>query len=293
MPVVNNTDFITVYYVYLVTGGGIYSVPLTYSSPFYPPAKVTRKTTTGTVYYDNRDEVFAIYSYDIFITMINAAITTIYYQAGLTNPPFFQYNHLTERIEFNKVDGPDLIYFSNNLHPYIGEGMNTIWYVVRPPLITTDVFSIEVEQDVRMQTIVEIDGVDYIKMIQEYKAISSWASINRILFVSHRLPIRREFYPVINSSGILNDSTIAYENMVSMNIICSFLFPSTEAGDYRTNIVYSSTNIDNGDLIDMTNSGALREIDVEVYWSDKYGNVFPITLGPNKQINLRLVFVRK
>ena len=92
---------------------------------------------------------------------------------------------------------------------------------------------------------------------------------------------------------MLNDSTIAYENMVSMNIISSFLFPSTEAGDYRTNIVYSSTNIENGDLIDMTNSGSLREIDVEVFWSDKHGNVFPITLGPNKQINLRIVFVRK
>jgi len=198
IPVVNNTNFITIYYVYLVYNGDIYSTPLLYSAPWYGPAKITRRNDTvpPTVYYDNREELFAIYSYDIFISMINDAITLIYEQAGLVNPPFFQYNHLTEKIEYNKVDGPDMLYFSNNLHPYIGEAMNTIWYVVRPPLITTDVFSIQLETDTRLQTINDVGGVEYIKMIQEYKAISSWANINRILFVSHRLPIRREFYPV-------------------------------------------------------------------------------------------------
>ena len=79
---------------------------------------------------------------------------------------------------------------------------------------------------------------------------------------------------------------------MSMNIIFSFLISSTVAGDYRTNIVYSSSTVDTADLIEMS-SGSIRELDIEVMWGDKRGNVFPITLGPNKQINIRLAFIRK
>ena len=71
------------------------------------------------------------------------------------------------------------------------------------------------------------------------------------------------------------------------------LFSSSDAGDYRTNIVYSSPTIKTGDLIDMTNSGELRDIYVDVYWGDKQGNVFQLKLGANKQVNLRLCFIRR
>ena len=33
----------------------------------------------------------------------------------------------------------------------------------------------------------------------------------------------------------------------------------------------------------MTNSGELRDIDVDVYWGDKQGNVFSLNLGISKQ----------
>ena len=107
------------------------------------------------------------------------------------------------------------------------------------------------------------------------------------------MPIKREYYPIASNNGITDETSFSYENLLSMNIICSFLFPSSDAGDYRTNIVYSSPTIETGDLIDMTNSGELRDIDVDVYWGDKQGNVFPLKLGANKQVNLRLCFIRR
>ena len=126
-------------------------------------------------------------------------------------------------------------------------------------------------------------------MIQEYAAMSSWGSINRILFVSNKLPVRREFYPVVNASGVFSESFVSYENLVSMNIICSFVFASTHAGDYRTNLSYATATVDSSDLIDMPSTTPIREIDIEVFWSDKYGNVFPITLGVNKQVNVTTI----
>ena len=133
-------------------------------------------------------------------------------------------------------------------------------------------------------------------MIQEYVAVSNWASINRILFVSNTLPITREYYPFIGNNGSylpFNESKESYEGMTNLNIICSFLFASTRAGDFRTNIVYSSPTVDNADTIDMTASESIREIDIEVMWSDKFGNIFPIRLGPNKQVNIRFAFIEK
>ena len=43
----------------------------------------------------------------------------------------------------------------------------------------------------------------------------------------------------------------------------------------------------------MKNSGELRDIDVDVYWGDKQENEFPLKLGANKQVNLRLYFIRR
>ena len=228
--------------------------------------------------------------------MVNDAIRRAINASGLLAPlPFFKYDHLQEKIAYyypgNLVGD---LYFSINLYPYVGEAFNTNWYYIKPPLITTDVYSIVSESDSRLMNNVTVGAYQYVMNWQEYKAMSSWASINRILFVSNKLPIKREFYPVSNGRGMLNEvDTSSYSDLVSMNIICSFLFASTEAGDYRTNIVYSSSNIDNGDLIDMNSTGAIREIDVKVFWSDKNGNVFPIRLSANKQVNLRFVFVRR
>ena len=54
-------------------------------------------------------------------------------------------------------------------------------YFVRPVGINSDVYSINIEQDPRLQEIVTINSNQYNKSIQEYYAMSSWTSINRIL----------------------------------------------------------------------------------------------------------------
>ena len=82
-PVTNNTGFITTYKVYRVVNGVAYSRNITYSCPSMKPASIVRMDG-GLAYYDNRDFVFAIYSYDHFIGMVNDAIQGLYDDAGLT-----------------------------------------------------------------------------------------------------------------------------------------------------------------------------------------------------------------
>ena len=288
--VTNNTNFITNYVVSAVINGVLYSHNVLWSNPSYIPARIAMTNqNTGDIYYDNRSPCFAVFSYQKFLDSVNYAIMQCFSDASVSSPPFLKYDTTTEKIKFYTpiVTRLFTVYFSINLFNYVGEGFRYTFHYKKPTLITTDVFTIDV--------IDSIDNVttDYIIMTQEYKAISSWASINRILFVSNKLPINREFFPVANSNGVISNNASSYSNLVTMNILVSFLVSSTSAGDYRTNITFSSQDVDNSDLVDLVSNGGIREIDIEVFWCDKYGNVFPVRLGRNKEIDLRLVFVRK
>ena len=92
----------------------------------------------------------------------------MYANAGTWDyPPFFQYDHVLEKIYFyQSVGDPNDVFFSINLNPFIGEGFNMNWYYQKPPFtgIVDDIYSIVVERDVLLQTIVSVGGTNYIKM---------------------------------------------------------------------------------------------------------------------------------
>ena len=46
-------------------------------------------------WYDNRDPIFEVFSYDAFITVINNGLTALYNQIGDPTriPPFFSYDN--------------------------------------------------------------------------------------------------------------------------------------------------------------------------------------------------------
>ena len=304
-----NIGFITKYVVYVNISGVVYSSNLLYNKPNGKPAPITKDNGDGTVYYDNTDNVFSIYSYNDFIGMINTAINDCMNQASSTlfngNPipiaeleaflicPFFEYDPLSERIKYWSPDGwNNTLYFSRNLHPFIGEGFSTTYYWNNPFGINQKVWSINVYQFTYNYQ--EYNSNTYWVMTQEHKAISSWANINRVLFVSNNLPIVREFFPINDTKGLLVDNiTESYRKMSNMPIITSFLINSSDAGDYRTSIIFSTSEVDNSDIITMPTNTEIRIIDIEVYWSDKFGNVYPLVLAEGKQIDVRLAFIEK
>jgi len=289
--VLNNSGFITKYIVYLNYNGVTYSANLLYNKPYGKPAPIVKTNTDGTVIYENRDNMFAIYSYNDFIKMINNAITSICEQAN-ADIPFFEYDPNSEKIKFyNPVSFGGTIYFSRNLHQFIGEGFSTTYYWNNPPGINEKVFSINVDEFTYNRE--TINSNDYIVMYQEHKAISSWACINRVLFTSNTLPITREFFPINDTKGILTESGIeAYIRMANLPIIASYLINSTNAGDFRTSIIFNTSEIDTSEIIEMPLNKEIQNMNIEVYWSDKFGNIYPLVLAEGKQIDIRLCFVK-
>ena len=205
--VVTPNEYVTNYMIYIIYNGAQYSTNVTWIKPNHKPARVAKQTAAG-IYYDNRDPMFAVYSYDAFLNSVNDALTRLFTLAGLTGPAFFVYDHIAQRIQFFTPQALNIVvYFSKNLFPFVGEGFNCIFYYQRPALIASDVFSHFIEIDPRRIDVQTILGVAYVKINQEYTVISSWTSVNRILFVSNRLPIKREFYPIANNNGINDERT--------------------------------------------------------------------------------------
>ena len=291
--VVGNIGFVTKYIVYLNYNGVVYQAPLLYNKPYGPTPPIIKTNPDGTVIYDNTNNMFAIYSYDLFLEMVNTAIANVCQQAGISPVPFFEYNGLTEKISFFVPSGfTGQLYFSKSLLPFIGEGFRTTYYFYNPPGINAKVFSIDVRQlSFNTQT---VGSNTYTVVGQEHKAISSWASINRVLFTSSYLPITREFFPVQKNEGILvNNNMKSYQQLANMGIISSFLIDSTNAGDHRTSIIYSNQTLDGSDIIEMRSQVPIKNIDIDVHWCDKFGNIYPLFLADGKQVDVRLAFIRR
>ena len=105
------------------------------------PARVV-KTQGGLYWYDNRDPIFEVFSYDAFSTVIIKGLTALNNQIGDPTliPPFFSYDNYYHKIFYYKnVNDTNTVYYSKNLFPYIGEAFNINMYFVRPVGIDSDV----------------------------------------------------------------------------------------------------------------------------------------------------------
>lgn len=46
-------------------------------------------------------------------------------------------------------------------------------------------------------------------------------------------------------------------------------------------------------LVDLVSDTAIRDIDIQVYWEDKFGNLNTFYLQPNSNINIKIGFFSK
>lgn len=123
---------------------------------------------------------------------------------------------------------------------------------------------------------------------QEYSTISNWSPLSSIIFTTGSLPI------VANELS----EPVIYENNVRVNltrggdqierIISDFI---SDENCYRSNLLYNPTA--EYRWIDMYNSAPIRNINIQVYWKDKFGNLNPFYLDPGNSCSIKLLFKKK
>jgi hypothetical protein len=247
--------------------------------------------------------------------MINDAISDAFNQLFPGDPdysPQFIFDPTTQLITlYAPIDlfqygnsGIAKLYFSMSLNKFVGEGFPTRFVAANfISGITENTFTIDIINNGHNTVLFPIPILQVVNqqdnsiaLIQEYSTITSFTSVNAIIIRSSKIPVRKEHFPGNSHPYLLFDNNQleeAYTNMNAIPVISVYYPASSKAGDFRSKIIYSADSIDDGITMDLIGNNELRDIDIQVCWTDNYNNIYPLSLFPGKQISMRLCFIKK
>ena len=128
----------------------------------------------------------------------------------------------------------------------------------------------------------------YTQMFQEFSTIDTWSPVSSIVFTSNTLPIisNQLSAPLIFNNG--QTSTGIGNNANFAQVITDF---ATNQQVFKPNILYTPTA--EYRRIDMTGNTPLTNIDINVYWRDKLGQLIPFLLASGSTATIKFLFEKK
>lgn len=173
-------------------------------------------------------------------------------------------------------------------------------------------------------------GVDVsgYRMTQEFVSLYDWNSLRNIVFFTSAIPIRSEGIPAdifapwnvsttYNSGVRISYNNSTYQSLVNNNvgnqpnispafwsiaqnigssasqqpILTDFQLSVTNGTEARSYAQYVPTS--EYRLIDMTGTTPLNNIDIQVYWQDKFRTLYPLYINPLDSLDVKILFRRK
>lgn len=130
-----------------------------------------------------------------------------------------------------------------------------------------------------------------ITMFQDYPDLASLCPIQSILFTSSLLPISPSLTGKPSVFGS-NPSLVSSGNNSNIVLQLTDLELLNEKGsDWKPAVLYAPTA--EYRLIDLFGNAPLHQIDIQVYWKDRFGNVYPLVLAPGATANIKIMFRKK
>ena len=124
-------------------------------------------------------------------------------------------------------------------------------------------------------------------MSQQYPSLAVWNVFKAIQITSVFLPTEAEVIPIPNYRGI-NNATNTFN---TLSVVKDFV-PFYENGpDFRSfiNFRYNGSY----ELIDMNSNVPISTIDINVYWLDRYGNRYLVSIPYNQVLSIKFCFIKK
>jgi hypothetical protein len=128
----------------------------------------------------------------------------------------------------------------------------------------------------------------YTQMFQEFSTIDTWTPVASIVFTSNTMPIisNQLSTPLIFNNGQI--STGIGNNANFAQVITDF---QTNQQVFKPNVLYTPTA--EYRRVDMTGNRPLTNIDINVYWRDKLGNLNPFLLASGSSATIKFLFEKK
>ncbi|CAM9651935.1 unnamed protein product [Ectocarpus fasciculatus] len=127
-------------------------------------------------------------------------------------------------------------------------------------------------------------GMIFNKIDQEYSTIANWSAVSSIVFTTNSIPIvaSQQSEPRVYSSGSVISSGSAQQYLLVISDM------ATNDMVYKPNLLY----VPSGEyrLISLNGSSPINDIDVNVYWKDKKGNLNPFYLQSGASASIKFYF---
>lgn len=148
--------------------------------------------------------------------------------------------------------------------------------------ITADQFQLRMKDN--FNNTETIASVDYLAMKQQATGVDAWNAVRSIVFTSSQIPIAAT-YTHVGSSASSDSQTN------SVKILTSFDVNVSNALDQRKRLLYEPSTVDR--KIDLSNTVPLRQLDIQVQWKDRHGDLHPFYIPKDVVDGIRLLFIRK
>ena len=302
----SNSAFDSIYSITLVYQGVVAQVYLQYSSQqvLAPTPNTPYQMPNGL--QDNTNNYYDVYNYQFVIYLFNqtfqtalTALTALAKAKGITvpttNPPVFVFDTInniavlyTDVAGYNSsIDSSIKIFFN----PATANLFNSFpFYLVN----TNSAFGMNYQLQVNIFSNANIIPYTAGKLtfsvyqvVQEFSTISNWNPVIAIVMCSNSLPV----YPNNISGKIsMNDAGIKQSasgnNAITNPVITDFV---SDTGCYKPFIVYTPS-AQYRRLSLLTGSSSLTNLDIQIYWRDRFGVLNPLLLGTGSTVSIKLLF---
>lgn len=125
-------------------------------------------------------------------------------------------------------------------------------------------------------------------LYQEISTIPNWTPITSLVFTSGTLPVvpNQVSTPLVFSNN--QQIALGGNNAAVSNIITDLV---VQSGDYRSNVVYIPEA--QYRLITLRGNTPLKQIDLEIFYRVKTGQLIPFRLGSGQSVTMKLAFLKK
>lgn len=280
----NISGFLLPTYIYLPSEPG--TVSLSYLGNIYNANLIFDSRTTITE--TNDPSYYHIYEYQHYVDMINEAFKQAFSQIPIppigSSAPYMTWDTDSQKFTLHA----EKAFYDETLAQPIGVYFNDTLYRVFPffPYFEqTAIFWQFVIRDYRNNTEV-IGGNDYLFLKQEAVGISYFNPVKGLVFTSQNIPVKNTYTQINNNVQFQNDS-----NASSMGILIDFKIDIINSLDQRKQLLYVPQQ--NYRRLDLYGTLPLRSIDIQIYWTDLFGNINPLRIPKSQDANIKLLFIRK
>jgi hypothetical protein len=129
---------------------------------------------------------------------------------------------------------------------------------------------------------------DAIVMYQEYSTISNWTPIVAMVFVSNTLPVTPN---QVSTPLIFNENSqivLGGNNANTANIVTDLV---SNNGLYKSSLVYEP--ISQYRLVTLNGNRPLFNLDLQVFWRDRFGGLNPVTIPSGGSVTMKVGFLKR